>query len=91
MKSPIILEGSPFPWNEPNPHGPVVDGNGEVNWAAAAFADPGVTTCPGCGEYLWNEGVRVRCPDCATEFETSNGKWLRDRQARALLAGKGEL
>lgn len=72
MKSPIILEGKAFPWNEPNPAGEVVDANGEVNWMAAAFADPGCLKCPGCGVFLWNEGLRVRCPDCGAEFDTHN-------------------
>lgn len=76
MKSPIILEGKPFPWNEPNPHGEVVQEDGEVNWAAAAFADPGVMTCPNCKAYLWQEGLRVRCPDCAHEFDTSNKAFM---------------
>lgn len=72
MKSPIILEGSAFPWNEPNPHGDTIGADGEVNWAAAFFADPGCIKCPGCGEFLWNEGFRVRCPDCGAEFDTNN-------------------
>jgi hypothetical protein len=72
MKSPIILEGTAFPWNEPNPFGSPVDEDGQVNWRAAAFADPGVIKCPGCGEFLWNEGLRVRCPDCSAEFDTHN-------------------
>lgn len=79
MKSPIILKGEPFLWNEPNPHGETVDEDGEVNWAAAAFADPGVMGCPRCAVYLWNEGDFVRCPDCGHEFETNNGKWKRER------------
>ena len=72
MRSPIILEGKAFPWDEPNPHGEVTDAEGNINWAAAAFADPGVLSCPGCKEYLWNEGFRVRCPGCGREFDTSN-------------------
>jgi hypothetical protein len=72
VKHPIILDGPAFPWCEPNPAGPVIDADGEVNWMAAAFADPGVVKCPGCAEYLWNEGYRVRCPDCAAEFDTHN-------------------
>ena len=72
MKSPIILLGNPFPWAEPNPHGSPVDERGEVNWAAASFADPGCIQCPKCTVYLWNEGFRVRCPDCGEEFDTNN-------------------
>ena len=72
MKSPIILEGVAFLWSEPNPHGEVVDESGEVNWAAAAFSDPGCMACPKCNVYLWNEGLRVRCPECSHEFDTRN-------------------
>lgn len=68
MKSPIIIEGKAFPWNEPNPHGEVIDEAGEVNWGAAFFADPGVMSCPGCHVYLWREGAHVRCPECGTEW-----------------------
>lgn len=70
MKSPIILEGKPFPWNEPNPCGESVGPDGEVNWMAAAFADPGCMSCPNCNEYLWREGLLVRCPHCAHEWRT---------------------
>lgn len=72
MKSPIIIEGQVFPWSEPNPAGEVVGADGEVNWRAAAFADPGVMQCPKCSVYLWQEGLRVRCPDCGEEFDTRN-------------------
>jgi len=81
MKSPIILKGRAFPWNEPNPHGETVNERGEVNWAAAAFADPGCMSCPGCKVYLWDEGEEVKCPDCGCQFETPNGKWQRERRA----------
>jgi hypothetical protein len=82
MKSPIIIRGERFPWDEPNPHGEVADRNGEVNWAAAAFADPGVIQClnPKCGVYLWNEGDEVCCPDCGHQWVTE------DAQRRALKA-----
>ena len=83
MKSPIILEGDPFPWDAPNPLGAIIDAAGKVNWMAAAFADPGVMSCPKCKEYLWNEGNRVRCPDCGHEFETPNGQWQRERQEKS--------
>jgi hypothetical protein len=71
MKSPIILEGEPFPWDEPNPFGKPTEDN-PLMWAAAAWADPGVMSCPKCSVYLWNEGLRVCCPECAHEFDTSN-------------------
>jgi len=88
VKSPIIIKGSSFPWSEPNPHGAVIDDAGEVNWAAAAFADPGCMKCPGCGEYLWQEGEFVRCPHCSHEFETPAGKAKRERVERLSAARK---
>lgn len=78
MKRPIILDGKAFPWGEPNPRGSVIDEDGDVNWGAAAWDDPGVMSCPKCKSYLWNEGMRVRCPDCGEEFDTENKRW-RDR------------
>jgi hypothetical protein len=78
VKAPIILEGKPFDWESTNAHGPAVNAAGEVNWAAAAWGDPGVMKCPACGVYLWNEGTRVRCPDCSAEFDTGNRKAGRD-------------
>lgn len=82
MKAPIILKGQPFPWHTTGDRGPVIEADGAVNWAAAAWADPGVMGCPKCKADLWNEGERVRCPDCGHEFETPHGKWMRERAAR---------
>lgn len=64
LLSPVVLEGAPFPWDEPNPCGEPVGADGEVNWMAAAFADPGVASCVGCDSYLWREGSLVMCPAC---------------------------
>lgn len=86
MKSPIIIRGEGFPWEEPNPCGEVVDEAGRVNWAAAAFADPGCLQCPNprCGVYLWNEGDEVRCPDCGHQFVTPDAQ----RRAERKVAGR---
>lgn len=65
---PVIIEGEPFPWHEPNPAGEVVGPDGEVNWMAAAYADPGVMKCPNCGVYLWQEGTVVQCPKCEHQW-----------------------
>lgn len=74
MKRPIILEGKPFDWDEGKRYGAqAVDDDGNVNWMAAMFADPGVMACPGCGEHLWNEGMTAKCPDCEHEWRTPNG------------------
>jgi hypothetical protein len=82
MKSPIILEGRPFDWefgNEASKHilnedealtAEVHEEEAPINWGAAMCADPGVMKCPGCGAFLWNEGDRVRCPDCGHEWRT---------------------
>lgn len=72
MKRPIILEGKPFDWDAgAESLKNAVSGDGEANWGAAAFADPGVMKCPGCQEYLWREGERVRCPHCSHEWEVA--------------------
>lgn len=72
MKNPIILSGKPFDWEFGDKMQEKVAEaaeQGEVNWGAAFFADPGVMKCPGCGVHLWREGERVRCPDCGHEWE----------------------
>ena len=82
MKSPIIIEGKAFDWNEGAKYSAdAVDADGNVNWQAASFADPGCMCCPKCKIYLWNEGLRVRCPDCGEEFDTENKKF-RERMRK---------
>ena len=67
----IILEGPAFDWADGARYSAkVVQPDGSVDWRAAAFADPGIMKCPGCGAYLWLEGWRVRCPECSTEWDT---------------------
>lgn len=44
--------------------GNVVDAVGNINYTAAASADPGVMRCRNCNVYLWREGKKVQCPDC---------------------------
>lgn len=50
----------------------IVDGNGVVNWGIAMRADPGVTQCPKCKEYLWKEAPKLEC-DCGCCFDTVTG------------------
>jgi hypothetical protein len=70
MRRPTILQGEPFDWAAgAEAARNIVGDDGEVNWMAAASADPGVVKCPGCGEHLWREGERVRCPVCGHEFD----------------------
>ncbi len=65
MKRPIILEGQPFDWEAGAEHlMKVVDDTGQVSWGDALLADPGCFQCPRCGEWLWREGVKVKCPTC---------------------------
>jgi ssDNA-binding Zn-finger/Zn-ribbon topoisomerase 1 len=80
MKNPIIISGQRFLWDEPNPCGEVVGADGEVNWMAAAFADPGCMQCPKCGAYLWNEGDEVCCPDCGHQFVTPDAQRRAERK-----------
>lgn len=71
MERPIIISGQPFDWKSGAEAAEnVVGEDGEVNWMAAMFADPGVMRCPGCREYLWREGDLVRCPHCSHEWDT---------------------
>ena len=73
VKHPIIITGAAFDWEAGSQcASDAVDNDGNINWFAAFGADPGVMKCPNteCGIYLWNEGERVRCPDCAHEFDT---------------------
>lgn len=85
MKAPIILEGPAFDWSTTGDCGPVIREDGSVNQMAAAWADPGVMACPNCKVYLWNEGERVRCPDCGHEWDTANKAWaekMKNRKAK---------
>lgn len=80
MKHPIILDGSAFDWAEGERYAQrAVDDDGNVDWMAAAFADPGIMSCPGCGVHLWAEGWTVRCPDSGHEWRTREGQ-RRDKR-----------
>lgn len=46
----------------------VIDADGEVNWRAAMWADPGVKSCPTCKTHYWNEAEVMECPDDGTRF-----------------------
>lgn len=83
MRDPKIITGRGFDWAEAQKYADaVVNADGGVNWRAAAFADPGVTQCPQCKAYYWNEGDIVECLDCGAQWETANGKWKRERAAK---------
>ncbi len=84
MRTPKILTGAAFNWKEAEKYASAaVDPDGEPNWMAASFADPGVTKCPKCEAYYWMEGDTVECLDCGTQWETANGKWRRERAEKA--------
>lgn len=50
--------------------GGLTDENGEPNWRAAFGADPGLCSCPSCGETYWAWGRRQRCDRCGFEYPT---------------------
>ena len=71
MKSAKIIEGQPFDWERGGrAMNNVISDNGEINWGAAFCADPGVTSCPKCGEKYWAEGTKLECTICNTQFPT---------------------
>jgi hypothetical protein len=81
--APIILSGTPFDWEEAaREASDVVDADGNVDWHAAAAADPGVMRCPACKLLLWNEGERVRCPSCDYEWNVRALRILENCVAR---------
>ena len=72
MKSPKIIEGKAFDWKA---GAKALDrmsedfnqGKEPSMWDAMG-ADPGVTKCPKCEVYYWNEGTLVECLDCGTQW-----------------------
>lgn len=46
----------------------IANDDGSINWGVAMRADPGVKSCPKCGEHYWNEAAVMECPDCKVEF-----------------------
>lgn len=71
MFDAIVLEGDRFDWEDGHKwQSKVVDEDGEINWRAAFFADPGCVSCPACNAYHWAEGTRQRCSQCGFEYPT---------------------
>ena len=71
MKRAKILEGLPFDWESgKRASDNVVGSDGNINWGAAFFADPGVTICPRCSTHFWAEGIRLECTECGAKFNT---------------------
>lgn len=78
MKDPIVIDPPNFnqaaAWKDCNDFvekcGGLAHKDGQPNWRAASGADPGVCSCPACGEYYWAWGNRQRCKQCAFEYPT---------------------
>lgn len=78
MKDPIVIDPPCFDqaagWQECEEYvekcGGLVYEDGEPNWRAAFGADPGVCSCPACGETYWAWGRSQRCVICAFEYPT---------------------
>jgi hypothetical protein len=71
IRSVKIIEGEPFDWGETSKcHDRIAESleQGEVDWRAAFFADPGTTKCPSCDASYWYEGELVECLDCGTQW-----------------------
>lgn len=75
---PIVIDPPNFDqksaWGECRDYvdkcGGVVNEAGEVNWRAAHAADPGICSCPACGEMYWCWGNVQRCRACTFEYPT---------------------
>jgi hypothetical protein len=73
MEHAKIIKGDPFDWEESKEAMEnVVNDSGEVNMAAAMLADPGVTSCPKCGDHYWWEGELLECLKCQTQWNPNN-------------------
>jgi hypothetical protein len=76
VKDPVVIDPEGFDvseaWRRCQEYvkgcGGLYHEDGEPNWRAAFGADPGVSSCPNCGQYYWAFGKRIRCSECAFEF-----------------------
>lgn len=76
--NPIVIDPPDFDqkaaWRECNEYvekcGGLAYPDGEPNMWAAAGADPGVCSCPACGEFYWAWGRRQKCRKCNFEYPT---------------------
>lgn len=79
MKHAKILDesGNVFDWEEgQEAMNNVQREDGSVNWKAAANADPGVTSCPECKEYFWDEARYLECTECGAQFDSTTKELL---------------
>jgi hypothetical protein len=78
MQDPIVIDPPNFDqqaaWKECEEYvegcGGLAHEDGEPNWRAAFGADPGVCSCPACGEMYWQWGRRQLCVKCSFEYPT---------------------
>jgi hypothetical protein len=78
MMNPIVIDPPGFDqkagWQECSDYvdkcGGLAYEDGEPNWRAAFGADPGVCSCPACGEMYWCWGRVQRCAVCQFEYPT---------------------
>ena len=83
MKDPIVIDPSGFDakaaWAECGEYvekcGGLTHPDGDVNWRAAAGADPGCCSCPACHAYFWSWGNIIQCTECQFQFPTD--WWMR--------------
>ena len=77
MDDPIVIDPPNFDpaaaWAECRAHvdqcGGLAHEDGSPNWNAAFGADPGICSCPACGEMYWAWGKVQRCK-CGFEYPT---------------------
>lgn len=69
IAKPIVLEGKSFDWSEGSKAlENAVNSDGSANWKALTCADPGVCSCPNCGQFSWREGDVQKCTVCSVVF-----------------------
>lgn len=90
MKDPIVIDPPGFDqkaaWGECHEYSDRMHAAGR-DIAAAHGADPGICSCPCCGEMYWAWGARQRCVDCGFEYDTS---WWAMYSWGAQAARRGE-
>lgn len=82
---PIIIEGLPFDWDAGGQAAAnAVGDDGEINWGCAFSADPGVVSCPCCGQKHWREGTIVECWRCGKRWRVEPDLNLKKAAHRIL-------
>ena len=77
MKHAKKLSEPTFDWDKAKElQGKVQNNDGSFNMFVAAGADPGVTSCPNCKEYFWDEAEVLQCTECGTKFNSTTKEIL---------------